>query len=134
MLSEARSVEVKYLLESISTGTKCLTTLHTDDVRTIPERVLNMMGQVENRQSVENNIYSFFNIGILIDKTQDEKTGKITRWVSQICAFDRTEDGKNECVMLVDDGKLTGNTFNANYMKKFNRVGIVDPFKYTYLD
>ena len=93
-----------------------------------------MMGQVENRQSVENNIYSFFNIGILIDKTQDEKTGKITRWVSQICAFDRTEDGKNECVMLVDDGKLTGNTFNANYMKKFNRVGIVDPFKYTYLD
>ncbi len=134
LLSEARSVEVRYLLESISTGTKCLTTLHTDDVKTIPERVLNMMGQVENRQSVENNIYSFFNIGILIDKSQDEKTGKITRWVSQICAFDRTDEGENECIMLVDDGKLTGNTFNEKYMKKFNKVGIVDPFKYTYID
>ena len=134
LLSEARSVEVKYLLESISTGTKCITTLHTDDVRSIPERVINMMGSVENRKSVENNIYSFFNIGILLDKKLDEKTGKITRWISQLCYFDRTSEGENTCTMLVEDGQLTGNTFNDNYMKKFNKIGIVDPFKYTYLD
>ena len=33
MLSEARSKEVKYLLESWSTGVRGMTTLHTDDVR-----------------------------------------------------------------------------------------------------
>lgn len=133
LLSEARSVEVKYLLESVSTGAKCLTTLHTDDVQKIPERILNMMGQLEDRESVKNNIYTFFDIGILIDKAQDEKTGKITRWVSQICYFDREND-ENKCVMLVDDGKLTGETFSDYYMKKFNKAGIADPFKYTYID
>ena len=39
MLSEARSKEVKYLLESWSTGVCGMTTLHTDDVRNIPDRI-----------------------------------------------------------------------------------------------
>ena len=134
LLSEARSREVKSLLEAMSTGAKCLTTLHTDDVRTIPERVMNMMGQVENRESELNNVYTFFDIGILIDKIQDEKTGKITRWVSQLCYFERTDDGENKCVMLVEDGKLTGNTFSDKFLKRFHKVGIADPFKYTYLE
>ena len=134
LLSEARSREVKSLLEAMSTGAKCLTTLHTDDVRTIPERVMNMMGQVENRESELNNVYTFFDIGILIDKIQDEKTGKITRWVSQLCYFERTDDGENKCVMLVEDGKLTGNTFSDKFLKRFHKVGIADPFKYTYID
>lgn len=43
MLSEARSTEVKSLLECWSTGIRGFTTLHTDDVRKIPDRILNMM-------------------------------------------------------------------------------------------
>lgn len=43
MLSEARSKEVKYLLEGWSTGVRGMTTLHTDDVRNIPDRILNML-------------------------------------------------------------------------------------------
>ena len=43
LLSEARSTEVKYLLECFSTGLHGLTTLHTDDTRKIPDRIQNMM-------------------------------------------------------------------------------------------
>lgn len=37
LLSEARSAEVKYLLESLSTGTRCITTIHTDSALKIPD-------------------------------------------------------------------------------------------------
>ncbi len=56
LLSEARSTEVKYLLESMSTGTHCITTLHTDNVVKIPDRVKNMMP--EGSRNVDNDIFS----------------------------------------------------------------------------
>ena len=43
LLSEVRSVEAKNLIELWNTGSKGITTLHTDDVRKIPDRMLNMM-------------------------------------------------------------------------------------------
>ena len=39
MLSEARSTEVKQLVECWTTGITGFTTLHTDDVRKIPDRI-----------------------------------------------------------------------------------------------
>ena len=39
MLSEARSTEVKQLAECRTTGITGFTTLHTDDVRKIPDRI-----------------------------------------------------------------------------------------------
>lgn len=132
LLSEARSTEVSYLLESVSTGTKCITTLHTDDVRKIPDRVLNMIGAVSDKDAILNSIYNFFDVGILIDKKQDEKTGKINRWVSQFCLFDR-ENGKNSIALLVDNGELTSEKVPTEAMKKFNKAGIKDPYKYTFI-
>ena len=45
ILSEARSVEVLSLIEGFSTGVHGMTTIHTDDVRNIPDRILNMAAQ-----------------------------------------------------------------------------------------
>lgn len=134
LLSEARSKEVQYLLESVSTGAKCMTTLHTDDVRKIPDRILNMIGDVasNNKDSIENQIYSFFDLGILVDKKKTED-GSIVRFISQVCMFSR-EGNDNKCIMLVDEGKLTGEKLTDAMLKRYTRRGIKDPYKYQFID
>ena len=133
LLSEARSTEVRYLIESVSTGAKCITTLHTDDVRKIPDRILNMIGQDADLETITNSIYSFFDVGILIDKITDDTTGRIRRYVSQVCLFNR-DNGVNECIMLVDnDGQVVSDFIPEMTAKKFKKYGINDPMKYTFI-
>lgn len=132
LLSEARSTEVKYLMESVSTGTKCITTLHTDDVRKIPDRIVNMIGDMNQEEIIKNQVYSFFDIGILIDKEEEAQTGRIKRWISQVCFFDRSND-KNECVMIVDNGQFTNNKLPQDAIRRFRNAGILDPYEYTYI-
>ena len=59
MLSEARSREVKYLLECWSTGVSGFTTIHTDDVRKIPDRIQNMMEISRDAERLENQICTY---------------------------------------------------------------------------
>ena len=132
LLSEARSTEVQYLLESVSTGAKCITTLHTDDVRKIPERVVNMLGEISSVDNILNTVYNFFDLGILIDKIQDEETGNVKRFIAQVCLFSR-ESGDNECIMLYDNGELTDNAIPEEHIKRYNRVGIYNPYEYTFI-
>lgn len=104
MLSEARSREVKYLLECWSTGIYGFTTIHTDDVRKIPDRIENMMGSALDSERLENDIYSFVNIGILLRKKQ-RSDGSLYRYIDQVCFFVR-EGNENKCVMMVENGKM----------------------------
>lgn len=128
MLSEARSVEVKYLLEALSTGTHCLTTLHTDDVRKVPDRIQNMMKDAFAASRMENDIYSFVDIGILLNKKTDP-VGAIRRYIDQICIFDRDErKGINNIVMVVQDGKLISREIPENIWKKLHLNNILNPF------
>ena len=62
MLSEARSKEVKYLLQSWSTGVRGMTTLHTDDVRNIPDRILNMLESRVDAERIDNDIYQALDV------------------------------------------------------------------------
>lgn len=108
MLSEARSKEVVYLLESFSTGVRGMTTLHASDVRKIPDRMLNMAGGDRDMKRMENDIYSFIDVGVLVRRSQyKDAFGKIfvRRFVDQVCFFQR-EDGNNMCEMVVDAGKF----------------------------
>ena len=125
LLSEARSVEVKYLLECFSTGLHGLTTLHTDDSRKIPDRIENMMQDAYAASRLENDIYGFINCGILLRKKVVD--GKIKRFVDQVCFFDRV-DGKNIMSLVVEDGHLVSKDLPLNIMKKFKWAGIDDPF------
>ncbi|MCH1981877.1 CpaF/VirB11 family protein [Ruminococcus sp. OA3] len=126
LLSEARSVEVKYLLEAFSTGHYGLTTLHTDDVRHIPDRIENMMQDALAAARMENDIYNFINVGVLISKKAKED-GKIHRYISQICLFNR-ESQNNEIQMLVDDGIILKRMIPNSFCRKFLRAKIQDPF------
>lgn len=116
MLSEARSVEVKYLLESLSTGICGFTTLHTDDVRKIPDRIENMMGDKIDAERLENDIYSFINVGILV-RNKQRADGTIYRYIDQVCFFAH-EGGKNRTVMVVEDGKMITKTVEEKGKKK----------------
>ena len=48
VLSEARSVEVTSLIEQWSTGVNGITTIHLDDLRKLPDRIENMMNDVND--------------------------------------------------------------------------------------
>lgn len=139
LLSEARSVEVKYLLESLTTGSKCITTLHTDDIRKIPNRILNMIGDTEDVNATLSTIYSFFDVAILIDKKEvlgEDGKIKINRWVSQIGYFhkgDSNDNSDSRVVPLVVDGVRTGEDFDEDHMIKYKKAGIRSPYEYQYI-
>lgn len=132
LLSEARSTEVRYLLESLSTGTYGITTLHTDDVRNIPDRIKNMVGGHEDLERIENDTYRFIDVGILV-KSRVDGAGKIKRCVEQICVFDRYgkewKETINQIIMLVEDGKVVRKELPDNIKRKFTEAGILNPFE-----
>lgn len=127
MLSEARSKEVRYLLESWSTGVCGMTTLHTDDVRNIPDRILNMLESRVDADRLENDIYQSVDVGVLIRKRQNEQN-MTYRYIDQVCFFLR-ERGQNRILMAVQDGKLILKEFPAVVLRRFDRAQIMDPLE-----
>lgn len=122
ILSEARSLEVEYLLESMSTGISCMTTIHTDDVRKIPDRICNMM-----KKDVRGDVYSFLDLGILIGCYQIPGGG-IRRRIEQAALFDRGEDG-NRLEVFYEDGQMRRPRLSESMRRKFAFAGIRDPFE-----
>ncbi|CUX20679.1 ATPase, T2SS/T4P/T4SS family [Clostridium sp. C105KSO13] len=122
LLSEARSTEVKYLLECFSTGLHGLTTLHTDDTRKIPDRIQNMMQDTYSASRLENDIYSFLNVGVLLRKrvTEDKE---VVRFIDQICLFDRVGE-KNVMHLLAEGGKFISGEMPLNIQKKFEQEAL----------
>ena len=115
LLSEARSEEVAYLLEAWSTGVSGMTTLHTDSVRKIPDRIVNMIGNEGDTSNIRNTVYEFLNVGILIGRRIDPDTNKRYRYINQMCFFAREFDTvakvtKNRVYMVVEDGHIVSNT------------------------
>ncbi|HAQ51979.1 MAG TPA: pilus assembly protein [Lachnospiraceae bacterium] len=96
MLSEVRSSEVIYLLECFSTGVRGITTIHTDDVRKIPDRMLNMAGRLKS-SNMENDIYSFIDVGVLVKRCDVKENGRhyAKRHIEQICTFSRENRENN---------------------------------------
>ena len=122
LLSESRSREVASLLEAASTGCICLTTIHSDDVRKLPDRIQNMIGR-EGGEKI-NDIYNFFDIGIKV--SVEKREDGIYRRIDQICAFDREGDA-NVIRMIYDDGGFTGAGLPKNIRKKLMQSGQTDP-------
>ncbi len=125
MLSEARSKEVKYLLESWSTGVRGMTTLHTDDVRNVPDRILSMLESRQDADRMENDIYQALDVGLLIRKRRREDNS-VYRYIDQMCFFIR-EQGQNQILMAVSDGKYMLKELPKQMERHFLRAGIEDP-------
>ncbi len=132
MLSETRSKEVVYLLECFSTGVRGMTTLHSDDVRNVPDRMLNMAGREKSGKDMENDIYNFIDVGVLINRREyRDENGKsvVRRFIDQVCFYDR-EDGENMVYMMVENGEIVNWELPKRIRKKMNAFGIDDPFSY----
>ena len=134
MLSETRSTESKELVTCWSSGISGLTTLHTDDVRKIPDRILNMMPSRLDAERLENNVYTGLDIGALVDIRMNEK-GEQERYISQVAFFHRKND-RNNCEMLVRGGKLMEEDIYIpeEIQNKLDHAGIEDLFYSKELD
>ena len=124
LMAEARSREVAQLLEAASTGCSIITSMHTDDVRKIPDRVKNMLGPEGNER--ENDIYNFFDVGVLVDV--DRSGDKIKRKIAQICLIDHdpiTEE--NTVELLYDNGQFLTSKFPPRIEDKFKRKKLLNP-------
>lgn len=126
VLSEARSSEVTALLEQWSTGVCGFTTIHLDDLRKLPDRVLNMTNDSKDAERMENRIYSDVSVGVLVRMRKD-KDGSIQRYIDQLCFYSR-EGEENVIYMIVEDGKMVSEEIPPEIEKKFHRAGIKDPF------
>lgn len=103
MLSEARAAEAKYLIEDWSSGVKGITTIHTDDVRKIPDRILNMISESKDVGRLVNSVYEYVDIGILIKRHKNED-GRQYRRIEQIGRFTRVNGvNKTELLYTSDD-------------------------------
>ena len=126
VLSEARSVEVTSLLEQWSTGVNGFTTIHLDDLRKLPDRIQNMMDSTFDADRMENRIYRYVNVGILIRRVE-EADGRMWRYIDQLCFYSR-ENQKNRIYMIVKDGEVISKELPEGIRKKMQYVGIEDPF------
>ncbi|MDD6667459.1 MAG: ATPase, T2SS/T4P/T4SS family [Lachnospiraceae bacterium] len=129
-LSEARSLEVRYLLEGLSTGVRGMTTLHTDDVRNIPDRIVNMAGAGSESERIRNDTYSFLDVGILLKRKEVRDASGfvcVRRMIDQICFFLR-EKGENQILMVADKGEELDFRMTEGLRQRFLEYGISDPF------
>ncbi len=98
LVSEVRSHEVVHLLESISTGTHLISTIHADDAAKIPKRILHMFPDVEIYNEVLlNSIHEALDLGIYIESRISPQG--VVRYIKQIVAFDCV-DNHAVCVEL----------------------------------
>ncbi len=102
--AESRSREVKYLLEAWSNGIPTMTTLHIEDVRDIPDRILNMLDNQQSSQRVINQIYNNAGVGVLLQEVE-VGGGKTKHRIGQVGFYYR-ENGENHRAIVVEEGIL----------------------------
>lgn len=105
MIAETRGHEVLDLINGFTTGVNGITTLHTDAVEKIPQRMLNMINDSSVDERVLGNIYEFIDVGIMISFRKDIKTGQRYRIIDQV-GFFTYEDRVPKCRIAVSDGRL----------------------------
>lgn len=126
LLSEARGKEVLHLMNNLSNGTWCITTIHANNVTKIPDRMANMVGSSLVNERFINNVYSFLDIGVMI--TSDVKNNEgITRKIEQICIFTR-ENEKNISSVFYENNIIKKNMLSNDILLRFKEIGISNPF------
>jgi pilus assembly protein CpaF len=86
LVSEVRSKEVYYLLQSMSTGTHCLSTLHAPNASLIPQRLIHMIpGHDLSYEQMLALIHDAVDIGVHIQSIITKKG--ITRFIKEVVLF-----------------------------------------------
>lgn len=122
LLSESRGQEVLDLLNSLSTGSYCMTTMHLDNVINIPDRMYNMLGESNVADRFINSIYQYIDVGILVECDKYEH-----RSIREVGFFTRTGD-INKCTVIYEDGEFTNAILPQEIMARLKKYGISDPY------
>lgn len=86
LVSEVRSKEVYYLLQSMSTGTHCLSTLHAPNASLIPQRLIHMIpGHDFSYEQMLALIHDAVDIGVHIQSIITKKG--IMRYIKEVVLF-----------------------------------------------
>ncbi len=131
MLSEARGEEVSAYIQQLSTGTNGITTLHCDAAKKIPDRLVNMSSNQNNRDRMEYDIYNFLSVGVLVNKAPD-KNNTERRFIDQIAVFTWENGEKINRLIFNDMNPAMENIIDflpEDIQTKFERHGITNPLE-----
>lgn len=117
ILSEARGREVDDLLRSLSTGCNCLTTIHADDVRKIPDRICNMSPNVN-----KNDVYSFMDIAVQIIRNK-----ALNKWCIEQAAFISRWNEENKLIVFYENGMFLDTELPPDIQRKFDMNMLKNP-------
>lgn len=86
-VSEIRGVEIIYLLQSISTGTSLISTVHAESAYSIPYRMMIMMpGTDLSNQSINSMIHDSLDIGVHLEISTNQKG--VQRKIREVVYYD----------------------------------------------
>lgn len=122
LLSESRGEEVLDLLNSLSTGAICMTTMHLDDIKDMPDRMFNMLRNSGVSDRFINNIYKYIDMVIMVECDKFEK-----RKITQVGFLSR-ENNENKCTVIYENNQIVTKDIPKDIMAKFEKYGIKDPF------
>ena len=126
LLSEARSTEAIYLLQSLSTGENAITTIHCTDLYQMAKRFADMVE--DNSGRTESKVYGYLDLGILIKKRVNAD-GKIYRYIDQLAFLYRDRETKKEKMFFViEDGILQDTDLPKAIFNKYKEAEIQEPF------
>jgi pilus assembly protein CpaF len=94
-VSEVRGSEIMYLLQSISTGTSLISTIHAESAMAIPARMLMLMPGFDlNNQSLLTMIHDCIDFGIHLEVSHDGQ--KVVRSIREVVQFKINENYEQE--------------------------------------
>ena len=119
LFGEALGEIVKYLLQCWTNGVSTMCTLHVNDARSIPDKMVNSIGISQNIEHVFNQVYDNVGIAVLLKK-KILPGGKIKRYIDQVCLYYRLSE-KNHCELIVEDGNLYPERVPEHFQKKIEQ-------------
>lgn len=118
-ITETRGNEVRELIKGFSTGVSGMTTLHTDDVSKVPQRMVNMVEDDIDVRRFENNVYEFIDVAVLVT-IHTAEDGKRFRRISQVGFFTKeNRQDRGSCDVVYAQGHFVTDFLPAQIQTKF---------------
>lgn len=104
LFGESLGKNAQSLMECWSNGVYTMSTLHVNDARNIPDKIVNALGLKQDTERVINQVHNDVGIAVLMKRVRTGKTA-IKRYIDQICIYYRN-DNRNGAALVVEDGIL----------------------------
>ena len=104
LFGESLGKNAESLMECWSNGIYTMSTLHVNDARNIPDKIVNAMGIKQDTTRVINQVHNDVGIAVLLKKKTEEQK-RIKRYIDQICIYYRSQN-ENGTALVVEDGVL----------------------------